>query len=99
MCRPVPSTPRATRARLTYPVQGKVAGANRARLLAPVPPFLGQYTPNLEWGCVSTEKKIVGLASVDRNNKATLLLTAPRCITKSYAKVLSPRMVKLQDVS
>ena len=39
------------------------------------------------------------LPSVDRNNKATLLLTG-RCGTnKSYAKDLSPRMVKLQDVS
>jgi hypothetical protein len=39
------------------------------------------------------------LRSVDRNNKTTLLLTR-RCGTnKSYAKDLSPRMVKLQDVS
>jgi hypothetical protein len=40
-----------------------------------------------------------GLRSVDRNNKATLLLTRPYRATKSYAKVLSLRMAKLQDVS
>jgi hypothetical protein len=40
-----------------------------------------------------------GLRSVDRNNKATLLLTRPGGTIKSYAKDLSPRMVKLQDVS
>ena len=46
-----------------------------------------------------TDRKKRGLASVDRNNKTTLLLTAPYSMTKSYAKGLSPRMVKLQDVS
>lgn len=40
-----------------------------------------------------------GLASIDRNNKATLLFTAPYYTIKSYAKVLFLRMVKLQDVS
>ena len=39
------------------------------------------------------------LRSVDRNNKATLLLTRRYRTIKSYAKVLSPRMVKLQYVS
>jgi hypothetical protein len=46
-----------------------------------------------------TDVKKRGLASADRNNKATLLLTAPYSMIKSYAKGLSPRMVKLQDVS
>jgi len=36
---------------------------------------------------------------VDRNNKATLPLTPPDDTIKSYAKDLTPRMVKLQDVS
>ena len=36
-----------------------------------------------------------GLASVDRNDKATLTLTAPRCSIKSSAKDLSLRIVKL----
>lgn len=36
-----------------------------------------------------------GLPSVDRNNKATLLLTGPHNTIKSYAKVLTPRMVKI----
>ena len=36
-----------------------------------------------------------GLASADRNNKATLLLTAPPHTTKSSAKDLSQLMVKL----
>ena len=40
-----------------------------------------------------------GLPSIDRNNKATLLFTGPCRTTKSYAKDLSPRIVKLQDVS
>jgi hypothetical protein len=40
-----------------------------------------------------------GLRSVDRNNKATLPLTRPYHTIKSYAKVLSLRIVKLQDVS
>src|SRR5271154_4061361 len=40
-----------------------------------------------------------GLGSVDRNNKTTLPLTPPPRSIKSYAKDLSPRMVKLQDVS
>jgi hypothetical protein len=39
------------------------------------------------------------LRSIDRNNKATLLFTRRYRTIKSYAKVLSPRMVKLQDVS
>ena len=46
-----------------------------------------------------TDVKKRGLASADRNNKTTLPLTAPYSMTKSYAKGLSPRMVKLQDVS
>lgn len=45
------------------------------------------------WGCISTKLNQRGLASIDRNNKTTLLFTAPSDITKSYAKVLSPRMV------
>ena len=54
-----------------------------------------------KWGVLyaKTEKTSVGLGSIDRNNKATLQFTPPSSITKSYAKVLSPRMVKLQDVS
>ena len=42
---------------------------------------------------------MAALASIDRNNKATLLFTAPYYTIKSYAKVLFLRMVKLQDVS
>ena len=45
------------------------------------------------WGCISTKLNQRGLASIDRNNKTTLLFTAPSDITKSYAKVLFPRMV------
>ena len=47
----------------------------------------------------NTNQRPYGLASIDRNNKATLLFTAPRVMSKSYAKDLSQRMVKLQDVS
>ena len=46
-----------------------------------------------------TERSENGLGSIDRNNKATLQFTPPYRMTKSYAKVLSPRIVKLQDVS
>ena len=48
---------------------------------------------------IKTDVKKRGLASADRNNKTTLPLTAPYSMTKSYAKGLSPRMEKLQDVS
>ena len=50
-------------------------------------------------GSVKTNLGHGGLPSVDRNNKATLLLTGPCGTIKSYAKDLSPRMVKLQYVS
>jgi hypothetical protein len=40
-----------------------------------------------------------GWASIDRNNKATLRFTAPGRASKSSAKVLSPREVKLQSAS
>ena len=46
-----------------------------------------------------TNQGSTGLRSVDRNNKATRLLTRPDATTKSYAKDLSPRMVKLQCAS
>lgn len=36
-----------------------------------------------------------GLISADRNNKATLLLTIPRCTSKSYTNDLSPRKMTL----
>ncbi len=49
--------------------------------------------------CVSTNLGSEGLASADRNNKATLLLTAPCPTIKSSAKDLFPRMVKLQYAS
>ena len=48
---------------------------------------------------LKTNQGKTGLGSVDRNNKTTLLLTPPIYTTKSYAKDLSPRIVKLQDVS
>ena len=46
-----------------------------------------------------TNLGINGLVSADRNNKATLLLTTPRCTIKSSAKDLSLRIVKLQYTS
>jgi hypothetical protein len=49
--------------------------------------------------CYYTNRVDGGLPSADRNNKATLLLTGPYRTIKSYAKDLSPRMVKLQDAS
>src|SRR3954468_12398575 len=47
-------------------------------------------------GGFSTNLGSEGLASADRNNKATLLLTAPCPTVKSSARDLFPRMVKLQ---
>ena len=38
-----------------------------------------------------------GLRSIARNNKATRLFTRPWDATKSYARDLTPRMVKLQS--
>ena len=46
-----------------------------------------------------TNLGINGLVSADRNNKATLPLTTPRCTIKSSAKDLSLRTVKLQYTS
>ena len=50
-------------------------------------------------GVPKHRKAVSGLASNDRNNKATLRFTAPGRATKSSARVLSPREVKLQSVS
>jgi hypothetical protein len=55
--------------------------------------------PKTKWGVLKQTETPGGLASIDRNNKTTLLFTAPRRMTKSYAKGLSPRLVKLQDVN
>ena len=56
------------------------------------------YKPERIGDFLKTNQGKTGLGSVDRNNKTTLLLTR-RCGTnKSYAKDLSPRIVKLQDV-
>ena len=52
------------------------------------------------WGeCISTNLAGAGLRSVARNNKATRLLTRPGQATKSSAKDLSLRIVKLQFAS
>lgn len=50
-----------------------------------------------EWAVFHTGTNLdgIGLASVDRNNKATLPLTAPSRAIKSSAKDLSLRIVKL----
>ena len=45
---------------------------------------------------VSHKSARAGLRSADRNNKATLPLTRPGKSVQSYAKDLSPPMVKLQ---
>jgi hypothetical protein len=48
------------------------------------------------WGEIKAEH---GLASADRNNKATLLLTAPFRTAQSSAKDLIPRASKLQSAN
>ena len=50
------------------------------------------------WFLNGTNLGINGLVSADRNNKATLPLTTPRCAIKSSAKDLSLRIVKLQYI-
>jgi hypothetical protein len=52
--------------------------------------------PSSRGEVVSTNLGSEGLASADRNNKATLPLTAPCPTFKSSAKDLSPRKVKLR---
>ena len=42
---------------------------------------------------------MAALASIDRNNKATLLFTAPYYTIKSYAKVLFLRMVNCKTLA
>ncbi|KAL6677342.1 hypothetical protein ACI3LX_000401 [Candidozyma auris] len=48
--------------------------------------------PSSAWAAVTSRYKPDnrGLISADRNNKATLPLTIPRCTSKSYAKDPSP---------
>jgi hypothetical protein len=57
-----------------------------------LPDQLGASRVCVPWG---TNLDDVGLASVDRNNKATLPRTAPSRAIKSSAKDLSLRIVKL----
>lgn len=76
----------------------QLPGKSSARRNQPPPQHPGQAC-KLMGDVKSTGLGRDRLRSVDRNNKTTLLLTR-RCGTnKSYAKDLSPRMVKLQDVS
>ena len=62
-------------------------------------PFSPQCLVRLMGSSLGTNLGERGLASIDRNNKTTLLFTAPYRTIKSYAKDSSPRIVKLQDVS
>ena len=77
---------------------GSISGL-RTNITIPFSKLSIKRAYNGEFLFKKTDVKKRGLASVDRNNKTTLLLTAPYSMTKSYAKGLSPRMVKLQDVS
>ena len=45
--------------------------------------------------CENTNLQNKGLISVDRSNKATLLLTIPRSLFKSSAKDLSPPIFEI----
>ena len=51
------------------------------------------------WTGENLAARVIRLPSADPHNKTRLQLTGRRPSTKSYAKDLSPRMVKLQDVS
>lgn len=53
------------------------------------------HTCGIRFRCRSNKSDNRGLISADRNNKATLLLTIPRCTSKSYAKDLSSRILTL----
>ena len=59
-------------------------------------PATGAGTPK---GEIKNKSDNKGLISADRNNKATLLLTIPRCTSKSYTNDLSPRKMTLQFAS
>lgn len=70
-------------------------------LAAKIRPYPSQIPVETEkiMGRFLSKIRCHGLASIDRNNKTTLLFTAPGIMSKSYAKFLTPRIVKLQDVS
>lgn len=57
----------------------------------PAPYFPGSPAKRNEKRKKSNKSDNRGLTSADRNNKATLLLTIPRCTAKSYTYDLSPR--------
>jgi hypothetical protein len=75
--------------------------------LEPTPQRLGAWSPSAccHWrangwgGSLSSTKLAAGLRSAARNNKATRLLTRPGLTTKSSAKDLILRTVKLQSAS
>ena len=62
----------------------------------PGPPFVTRRRPDVPTLGGGQKSRRSGLGSADRNNKATLPLTPPVRTTKSSAKDLSPRAVKLQ---
>ena len=71
-------------------------GSNPANVAAGFPSISEGARRDLE--LVGEDRKAEeGLGSADRNNKATLPLTPPVRTTKSSAKDLSPRAVKLQS--
>ena len=88
----LPGEPRGQRKR------GPRAVPSRAVRL---PPSTDRLMSGLATGreCISTNLADAGLRSVARNNKATRLLTRPGQATKSSAKDLSLRIVKLQSAS
>jgi hypothetical protein len=93
---PATEDPAAHVGQVTRPLDpyGAVAGPHWPRFHAPPDPKLDAPSSGL-----SQIKAASGLRSVARNNKATRLRTRPGRSTKSSAKDLSLRTVKLQSAS
>ena len=70
---------------------GTTPGLPASSFLPPAPCFPGSPAKRNEKRKKSNKSDNRGLTSADRNNKATLLLTIPRCTAKSYTYDLSPR--------
>lgn len=92
--------PRLTR-RSPWAARSRPAGRSNARKKTHPPPLDDRRLSGPTTGreSISTNLADAGLRSVARNNKATRLLTRPGQTTKSSAKDLSLRIVKLQSAS
>lgn len=88
---------------LPHPPSGPRCAAPCSRGDTPAPPSTDRARRRADGGrkcggaLPAKNRDVGGLRSIARNNKATRLFTRPRRTTKSYARDLTPRMVKLQS--